>query len=141
MKVFTFLLMSILLFSLPLTASGQSGDSMDTMEKEMTSPLINYEDMEETMMLAKSKPTVLFFHAGWCPSCKTARKNFEKDSSQLENINLVIVDYDTSKELQKKYNVTYQHTFVQISPDGEVLAKWNGGDTEELLNKIVKTNI
>lgn len=138
MKVFTILLMSIMMFSLPLTANGQSSDPM---EKEMMSPFIDYEDMDKAMMLAESKPTVLFFHASWCPSCKTATKNFEKDSSQLENVNLIIVDYDTSKELKQRYNVTYQHTFVQISPDGEVLAKWNGGDTEELLNMIVKTTM
>lgn len=145
MKMFTILFMSILMFSLPLTASGQSDDSMDktmgSMEKEMMSPFIDYDGIDGAMMLAESKPTVLFFHASWCPSCKTARKNFEKDASQLEDVNLVVVDYDTSKDLQQKYNVTYQHTFVQISHNGEALAKWNGGDTEELLNMIVKTSM
>lgn len=141
MRVFTILLMSVFMFSLPLMASAQSDNSMDKMEKEVMSPFIDYVDMDAVMMMAESKPTVLFFHASWCPSCKTASKNFEKDVNQLEHINLILVDYDSSKELQRKYGVSYQHTFVQISPDGEALVKWNGGDTEELLNMIVKTDM
>lgn len=153
MKMFTKILALLLLVSLPLFSGGKSDESseimekdmMETdmsenkmMEKEMTAELMEFKSMDNAMMLADSDPTVLFFHASWCPSCKTARKDFESNIGQLEGINLLIVDYDSSKELQKKYGVTYQHTFVQISPSGESLVKWNGGGTAELLDKLVK---
>jgi hypothetical protein len=47
-----------------------------------------------------------------------------------------LVDYDNSKDLQKKYGVTYQHTFVQIDENGEALSKWNGGDVDKLLSTV-----
>jgi thiol-disulfide isomerase/thioredoxin len=150
MKLFTNILMIITLASFSLFSGGKTDEPEDKMEKpmmekemtpvekDMMSPLTDFESMDKAMMQAESHPTVLFFHASWCPSCKGAREDFESNLSQLEGINILIVDYDSSKELQKKYAVTYQHTFVQISPDGESLAKWNGGGTVELLKNIVK---
>ena len=39
------------------------------------------------------------------------------------------------KDLAKKYNVVYQHTFVQIDEEGNLVTRWNGGQIEELLAK------
>lgn len=149
MKLFTLLITAFFLVSLPSFSGGRSDDSMrksddvkmesgSAMEKDMSGPFTDFTNLDSAGMMAESKPTVLFFHAGWCPSCKAAIKDFEENSRDWENINLIIVDYDNSAELQKKYSVTYQHTFVQISADADVLAKWNGGGTSELLKMIVK---
>ena len=100
--------------------------------------IVDYESMDQVSALAKDKPTVLFFKASWCPSCISAAKNFESKVDELKDINLVVVNYDESKELQKLYGVTYQHTFVQVNENEEALAKWNGGSTKKLLNNIVK---
>lgn len=107
-------------------------------EKVMVVNPITYESMEQVMELAKTKPTVLFFKANWCPSCNSAAKNFSENLDKLEGVNLVVVNYDTSKDLQKKYGVTYQHTFVQVASDGAAIVKWNGGSTTKLLEKVVK---
>ena len=40
------------------------------------------------------------------------------------------------KDLAKKYGITYQHTFVQIDSTGKEIAKWNGGQTDELTANI-----
>ena len=53
---------------------------------------------------------------------------------------MYITDYDTTKDLQKKYGVTYQHTFVQIDSSGKALATWNGGGTQEILDNTVMGN-
>lgn len=86
---------------------------------------------------------VLFFYANWCPTCITANKSFEINARQIpENVTVLRVNYNDSdtdedeKELAKKYGITYQHTFVQIDANGDELAKWNGGDVEELLSNI-----
>jgi len=40
------------------------------------------------------------------------------------------------KALAAKYKVTYQHTFVEINSDGEIVQKWNGGGMSEFLSRI-----
>lgn len=109
-------------------------DSMDTMA--LVEPFQDFKDGEQAMMLAESKPTVLFFYATWCPTCQAAVEDLRANVSALEEINLLIVDYDNSDDLQMKYGITYQHTFVQIGPDGKEIAKWNGGASEEILMNI-----
>jgi hypothetical protein len=45
-------------------------------------------------------------------------------------------DYDSNNELKKKYGVTYQHTFVQIDSNGNMITKWNGGDIDTLKQNL-----
>lgn len=123
-----------ILIVLVLTVFALYGSEADTMD----STIILYEDMEQVKKLAEEKPTVLFFKANWCPSCKSAAKDFDANVDKLKDIYLVVVNYDHSEDLKVKYGVTYQHTFVQIGPEGNALTKWNGGKTSELLKKIVK---
>lgn len=75
--------------------------------------LIAYQNFDQAKMIAAEAPTVLFFHASWCPTCRSAREEFNKRQSEFKNINLILVDYDNSNDLKKMYGVTYQHTFVQ----------------------------
>jgi thiol-disulfide isomerase/thioredoxin len=108
----------------------------EEVNKEKLENPILFQSLEHSIELAKEKPTVLFFKADWCPSCTAAAKNFEKNKDLLKDVNLIVVNYDKSGDLQIKYGVTYQHTFVQISPTGEALVKWNGGSTDKLLSTI-----
>jgi thiol-disulfide isomerase/thioredoxin len=143
MKLFTILIALVIFSSFPVFGSGQQDDSsmdkpMMEDKSEMASPLLDFINMEKSMILAESSPTVLFFYANWCPSCQAVEKDITMNASDLEGINLIKVDYDDSKELQKKYGVTSQHTFIQIDPAGEALAKWNGGGSKEILENLVK---
>lgn len=86
---------------------------------------------------------VLFFYANWCPTCKAANANFEQSLTKIPaDVTLIRVNYADSdtdqeeKDLAKEYGITYQHTFVQIDTDGKEMAKWNGGQIEELLSNI-----
>jgi len=92
---------------------------------------------------AAGKRRVLYFYASWCPICKPADADFKKNSSKIpENTTVIRVNYNDpetdqeEKDLAKKYGVTYQHTFVQIDGQGKEIAKWNGGQTDELLANI-----
>ncbi|MDC7223698.1 MAG: thioredoxin domain-containing protein [Spirochaetales bacterium] len=149
MKMFTVITAVLLVVALPLFASGEKEESPapmmegGAMEKQddmmdSTSGFVSFIDMEDAMKKAESKPTVLFFEASWCPSCQAARSSFESNGDKLNDVYVISVDYDHSADLQTKYGVTYQHTYVQISPDGEALVKWNGGATEDLLANIQK---
>ncbi len=150
MKVFTILTIVLFIMASPLLATGQPEEAAPEEENSMmmmvnTSVSVNdsqlfirYKDMDQVMTLAQQKPTVLFFNATWCPTCKAAREDFTAKRDQLNGVNLVLVDYDNSDDLQAKYGVTYQHTFVQVDSNGMPLVTWNGGATKELLENIVK---
>lgn len=73
---------------------------------------------------------VLFFNALWCSTCKQARGNFEASLSEIpEDLTIVLVDFDDSIELRKKYGVTVQHTFIQIDSAGDAIGKFSGSVT------------
>mgnify|MGYP001572882431 CR=1 FL=1 len=89
------------------------------------------------------KRRVLYFYASWCPTCQPADDKFKENSDKIpEDTRVIRVNYNDpntdqeEKDLAKKYNVTYQHTFVQIDKEANVVAKWNGGGIEELLKNI-----
>lgn len=92
---------------------------------------------------AANTKRVLFFYANWCPTCRPADASFKANESQIPNDVVVIrVNYNDDqtdqeeKDLARKYGVTYQHTFVQIDPQGNQVTKWNGGQIEELLSNL-----
>lgn len=86
---------------------------------------------------------VLYFYANWCPTCRPADANFKENASKIpEDVTVIRVNYNDTdtdqeeKDLARKYGITYQHTFVQIDEQGEQVAKWNGGQLDELLTQI-----
>lgn len=87
---------------------------------------------------AEKGNVVLFFHAPWCPTCKEADKNFTSASTP-EGLTLLKTDYDSSTELKKKYGVTYQHTFVQVDKDGNLIKKWSGSTNYGAIEKELNT--
>ncbi len=80
---------------------------------------------------------ILFFKANWCPTCNTADKDFLDNIGKIpEGVTVYQVDYDKETVLKKKYNITYQHTFVQVDTQGNEIAKWNGGGIDKLLSSL-----
>lgn len=86
---------------------------------------------------AKDKKRVYFFHATWCPFCKSADADFTANLSKIPlGVVLFKTDYDKEVALKKQYGITYQHTFVQVDANGKELAKWNGGGVDTLISKL-----
>lgn len=107
-------------------AKEKEGESMKKDGDVVAMSKGSYADYNTAKLVnAENGKVVLFFHAPWCPTCKEANKNFEA-SQAPEGLTLLKVDYDSSNELKKKYGVTYQHTFVQVDKDGNLLKKWSG---------------
>jgi thiol-disulfide isomerase/thioredoxin len=84
--------------------------------------------------------SVLFFHAGWCPVCKREDGKltgwYEANAEKF--LTTYKVNYDTSGELKNRYNVTYQHTFVKIDGQGNILEKIQGPSEEQLMTLLQK---
>jgi len=110
------------------------GDEM--MEKDETSMMDKGDAMmkgsyeaysSEKIARAETGDVVLFFHASWCPSCRSLNSDIEGNRGTIsEGVTILKVDYDKETELKKKYGVTYQHTLVQVDKDGNLIKKWSG---------------
>lgn len=98
---------------------------------------------KNSLLENKDKRRVLFFYANWCPICRPADVEFQAHIRDIpSDVVLIRVNYnddETDKDeeaLAKKYGITYQHTFVQIDENGEVINRWNGGGIDDLLSNI-----
>ena len=81
----------------------------------------------DKLVLAKENKVVIFFHAGWCPTCRALDAEITSKGVK-EGYVILKADYDSSRELKAKYGVTSQHTLVQVNTAGASLGKWTGGD-------------
>lgn len=91
-------------------------------------------------VIGDGDPSVLFFHAVWCPICKrtdeTLTQWYEEEDFPLS---VYKVDYDNSSDLKERYGVTYQHTFVLLDGEGntlKVLAAPSDEDLKSLLQTV-----
>jgi thioredoxin 1 len=99
---------------------------------------VTFTSLEDAQALAAAGPAVLFFHAGWCPTCRAAMRQIDARLAELGNISVVVVDYDSNRKLRRQYGVTYQHTYVQIDGAGRKIALWNGGGVDGILSNVVR---
>ena len=118
-----------------------SRDEIVTTEQNNDVRYVNYSNTNFDK--SRDKVRVLFFYASWCPTCRPAGTDLTNNKSKIpEDVVVFRVNYndpDTDqdeKDLAKKYNITYQHTYVQIDALGKQVAKWNGGALNELLANI-----
>jgi thioredoxin 1 len=97
-----------------------------------------FTDLAAAESIAAKGPTVLFFAADWCPNCQADLRDINANGRRLGAVAVVVVNYDMAKDLEKKYAVTAQDTFVQIDRQGDKLAVWNGGGVDGILAGVAK---
>lgn len=84
-------------------------------------------------VIGNGEPSLLFFHAAWCPNCRVADRDLASIyTSGNAKINTYKVDYDTATELKERYGVTYQHTFVLIDGQGQPIRTVQGANATQL---------
>lgn len=94
---------------------------------------------EKVAIASTDHDVVLFFRAGWCPTCRAVDADIKANLGKIpSSLTILDVNYDNSAALKKKYGVTYQHTFVQVDKDGNLIKKWNGSPTLVALVAEVK---
>ncbi|MBP7700590.1 thioredoxin family protein [Candidatus Woesebacteria bacterium] len=118
-------------------------DSMENDKQAMMKQDSYVEFTPQNLISAEGIRRVLFFYANWCPTCKPVDIELEENMSMIpSDVKIIKVNYNDTdtdqaeKDLAKKYNVTYQHTFVEIDEDGNAVKTWNGGSLEDILNKL-----
>ncbi len=94
---------------------------------------------DKVTLASATHDVVLFFRASWCPTCIALDKDIQANLGKIPaSLAILDVDYDNSNDLKKKYGVTYQHTFVQVDKDGNMIKKWSGSPTLSILVSEVK---
>ncbi len=88
----------------------------------------------EKLAKADTGNVVLFFRASWCPTCRALDADIRAHLKDIpSNLTILDVDYDKATDLKKKYEITYQHTLVQVDASGNQIAKWSGSPTLQAL--------
>jgi thioredoxin 1 len=77
------------------------------------------------------KPVLVEIHADWCPTCKAQKPVLDKLSGQprYSGIERFRVDFDSQKDLLKRFNARVQSTLVLYKGRNEVAR--SVGETDE----------
>ncbi|GGE88077.1 thioredoxin family protein [Massilia psychrophila] len=73
-------------------------------------------------LVTSGKPVVIAVHAPWCGTCKT-QMPMQADlmkKPEYKDVTLMTVDFDSQKDVLKKFNVTSQSTMVVFKAAKEV---------------------
>lgn len=90
-------------------------------------------------VIGDGDPSVLFFHAAWCPICKRTDETLTQWYGEEDfPLSVYKVDYDNSSDLKTRYGVTYQHTFVLLDGEGNAL-KMLAAPSDEDLKSLLQT--
>lgn len=99
---------------------------------------VDYKSKDEVVEFAKRGTAILFFHAGWCPTCRNFNTNITNDLSNIPpDIAIYKVDYDSNSDLRRRFEVRRQHTFVIVDDEFNLKKKWSGSrDISELISNL-----
>ncbi|HMS24879.1 MAG TPA: thioredoxin family protein [Acidimicrobiia bacterium] len=100
-----------------------------------------FEDYTEELVTSASSGDriILFFHADWCPTCRSIEKDINSNLSDIpDGTRILKVDYDSEDDLKKKYGVRSQYTMVQVDNSGNKIDLWNDSFS---LSDILKTAV
>lgn len=75
-----------------------------------------------------NQPVALHFHADWCPTCRAQDKVLQSLKSEKGlDVTVLTANYDTEKDLKRRFKVNAQSTLVVLK--GEQEAARVVGDT------------
>ncbi|MDQ0577506.1 thioredoxin [Agromyces albus] len=80
-----------------------------------------YVDYTDDVIATTAGRKVLFFHASWCPQCRTLDEEL-RTQGVPDGLTVIKVDYDSMTELRQRYGVTLQTTVVYVDDAGEMLS-------------------
>ncbi len=117
----------------------ENSATMEPVDTMMASGTYEAYAPEKVMLASATHDVVLFFRASWCPTCRAIDADIKANLSKIpSDLAILDVNYDDSSSLKQKYGVTYQHTFVQVDKDGNLIKKWSGSPTLSTLVAEVK---
>ena len=93
-------------------------ESTDAADSTAAGAYLDYTDgvIEET-----AGPKALFFHATWCPQCRTLDDALLSEGAPA-GLTVFKVDFDDRVDLRQQYGVTLQTTIVFVDDDGDAVS-------------------
>jgi thioredoxin 1 len=90
-----------------------------------------YDAAQFDQYVAGGKPTVVYLHATWCPTCKVQQPIVDRllTDPEFKTVTLFEADYDKEVALKKKLGITQQSTFV-VFKGGHEVARSTGQTAE-----------
>ncbi len=82
-----------------------------------------YVDYSDTALAAAEGTRLLFFHAPWCPQCRSMEEDIIA-SGVPDGVTILKVDYDSNQALRQQYGVTLQTTFVEVDATGTLVQSY-----------------
>ncbi len=84
------------------------------------------------------RPVALHFHADWCPTCRAQDKTLDAMKAEKGlDLTILKVDYDTEKDLKKRFAVRTQSTMVVLKGSKEV-ARLAGDTSADAIRGALK---
>lgn len=116
----------------PLDGSGQGSSSL------AASSAYRAYSPEAVSSASEGNKVVLFFHAQWCVTCKLLSDDISANVDRIpRDVRILVVDFDSETALKQRYGVTQQHTLVQLTPEGDLVGKWNlSRSLDDLISRI-----
>jgi thiol-disulfide isomerase/thioredoxin len=66
------------------------------------------------------QPVALHFHADWCPTCRAQDKALQSLKAEKGlDITVLTVNYDTEKDMKRRFKVNAQSTFIVLKGQKE----------------------
>lgn len=99
-------------------------DSVETPQNSTeVAPSGTYVDYSPELLAATPGTRLLFFHAPWCPQCRSVDDSIKSDGLPT-GVTVFKVDYDSNQKLRQQYGVTIQTTFVKIDENGNKIKSY-----------------
>ncbi len=114
--------------------------AMENSGDKMSEPVVTsgtYQNYDQSLLsnAKDGKKVVIFFNASWCSTCQAAVKDINSNLSKIDpKLILLSADYDKETSLKQKYGVTFQHTFVEVDENGNLIKKTFGLSTVDKIN-------
>lgn len=85
-------------------------------------------------LMQEGRPILLWFHADWCPTCKTQDRILQELTAapELRRLTVLRVDYDKQKAEVRKFRAIRQSTFILFNGGKEVGRSLGGTDKEDI---------
>ncbi len=87
---------------------------------------------------AANKPILLDVTAPWCPTCKQQRPIVQDIERQHPDLVVYEVDFDTAKDVLKKFRVQYQSSLIVFRGQKELARSTGKTDAASIRSMVAK---
>ncbi len=88
-----------------------------------------------------NQPVALHFHADWCPTCRAQDKALDTLKAEKGlDITVLKANYDTEKELKRRFRINGQSTLVVLKGDKEA-ARLMGDSSADGIRTALKAGL